>query len=43
MSKFFPFWTAACGEGVTILEYGLPKTGQAERELLLNESDEDEV
>ena len=52
VSKFFPFsygqqsedGTSGGGEvGVAIPEYGLPKTGQAEREKLLNESDEDEI
>ena len=45
VSKFFPF---AYGQqtdnsGIAIPEYGLPRTGQAERETLLNESDEDEI
>ena len=47
VSKFFPFSYGqhldGSSEGVAIPEYGLPKTGQAEREMLLNESDEDEI
>lgn len=47
VSKFFPFSYGqqldCSSDGVAIPEYGLPKTGQAEREMLLNESDEDEI
>lgn len=47
VSKFFPFSYGQQVDGssnsVAIPEYGLPKTGQAERETLLNESDEDEI
>ena len=31
------------GGGIAIPEFGLPKSGEAEREMLLNESDEDEI
>ena len=49
MSKFFPFSygqqldSGTNGGGIAIPEYGLPKSGRAEREMLLNESDEDEI
>lgn len=46
VSKFFPFsygLQTDSNSGVAIPEYGLPKAGQAERETLLNESDEDEI
>ena len=48
VSKFFPFSYGQHldrdgSDGVAIPEYGLPKAGQAEREVLLNESDEDEI
>jgi hypothetical protein len=51
VSKFFPFSYGeqldgdggSDGVGVAIPEYGLPKNGRAEREMLLNESDEDEI
>lgn len=44
VSKFFPF-SYGQGEGsqVAMPELGLPKTMPAEREMLLNESDEDEL
>lgn len=50
VSKFFPFSYGQQLDGsdqgvvdVVMPEYGLPKSGQAEREMLLNESDEDEI
>ena len=50
VSKFFPFSYGqqlddGSGEGVNVAipEYGLPKSGRAETEMLLNESDEDEI
>ncbi|CAI8052637.1 N-acetylated-alpha-linked acidic dipeptidase 2 [Geodia barretti] len=51
VSKFFPFSYGeqldadggSDGVSVAIPEYGLPKSGRAEREMLLNESDEDEI
>ena len=44
VSKFFPFsYGQDASSGVAIPEYGLPKTGAAEREILLNDSDEDEL
>ena len=51
VSKFFPFSYGeqldhdGGGEGVSVAipEYGLPKNGRAEQEMLLNESDEDEI
>ena len=53
VSKFFPFSygdgeqledeRGSEGVSVAIPEYGLPKSGRAEREMLLNESDEDEI
>ena len=44
VSKFFPFsYGQDASNGVAIPEYGLPKTGAAEREILLNDSDEDEL
>ena len=51
MSKFFPFSYGeqldadggSDGVSVAIPEYGLPKSGRAEREMLLNDSDEDEI
>jgi hypothetical protein len=47
VSKFFPFsygqQLSGSSEGVAIPEYGLPKTGRAEREMLLDESEEDEI
>ena len=44
VSKFFPFsYGQDSGNGVAIPEYGLPKNSAAEREILLNDSDEDEL
>ena len=45
VSKFFPFsyGHADAGNSVAIPEYGLPKNRAAEREILLNDSDEDEL
>ena len=44
VSKFFPFsYGQDSAEGVAIPEYGLPKGRAAEREVLLNDSDEDEL
>ena len=51
VSKFFPFSYGeqldadggSDGVSVAIPEYGLPKSGRAEREMLLNDSDEDEI
>jgi hypothetical protein len=44
VSKFFPFtYGQDTSNGVAILEYGLPKNRAAEREILLNDSDEDEL
>ena len=44
VSKFFPFsYGQDSSTGVAIPEYGLPKTRAAEREILLNDSDEDEL
>ena len=48
VSKFFPFSygqnsTNGYGNGIAIPEYGLPKNSAAEREILLNDSDEDEL
>ena len=44
VSKFFPFsYGQESGSGVAIPEYGLPKNRAAEREILLNDSDEDEL
>ena len=45
VSKFFPFSYGqdTASNGVAIPEYGLPKNSAAEREILLNDSDEDEL
>ena len=44
VSKFFPFsYGQEASNGVAIPEYGLPKGRAAEREILLNDSDEDEL
>lgn len=44
VSKFFPFsYGQDSSNGVAIPEYGLPKNRAAEREILLNDSDEDEL
>ncbi len=44
VSKFFPFtYGQDTSNGVAIPEYGLPKNRAAEREILLNDSDEDEL
>ena len=45
VSKYFPFSYGHTdpGSGVAIPEYGLPKNRAAEREILLNDSDEDEL
>ena len=44
VSKFFPFsYEEDDRSGVAIPEFGLPKALPAEREMLLNDSDEDEL
>jgi len=46
VSKFIPFSYGQQQDsngGIAIPELGLPKSRQAEREMLLNESDEDEI
>ena len=50
VSKFFPFSYGQQLDGseqgvvsVAMPEYGLPKSGQAEKEMLLKDSDEDEI
>ncbi len=43
VSKYFPVALGRGGSGMSIPEMGMPKDGLAEREKLLDESDEDEL
>ncbi len=43
VSKYFPVALGKSGSGMAIPEMGMPKDGLAEREKLLDESDEDEL
>ena len=43
VSRYFPFSYGKQKSDVVIPEVGMPKSGSAERQVLLNESDEDEL